>query len=327
MPTKIAILGLGRWGASISAALHTREGLLVTGFDPDVELTSLAKQRGLINQTAWNIFTAVGGAEVVLLALPLFEQRETLTAIAPELKPGCVVVSVAPLLSPPLAWAVELLAADRHFVASHPILNPAHWQIHTTGPALARADLFARGQWALAPAPDCPPEALKLASDVIALLGASPYFVDPVEHDGVMGTVGALPTLLAWALMQATTSAPGWSEMRKAAGAGFAAATAALAEDDHTVLLLNHENVLRCLDATLEELKTLRDLVASGSGPRLQEALAEAASRRALWLAERQSGEPTDLPPSSVELPSSSETFGRLLFGNLFGKRGEKKER
>jgi prephenate dehydrogenase len=269
----------------------------------------------------------VGGAEVVLLALPLSEQRETLSAIAPELKSGCVVVSVAPLLGPSLAWADELLAAERHFVASHPILNPARWLTQTTGPEAARADLFARGQWALAPSPDCPPEALRLASDLITLLGASPYYVDPVEHDGVMGTVGALPTLLAWALMQAATSAPGWSEIRKAAGAGFAAATAALAEDDHTLLLLNHENVLRSLDATVEELKTLRDLVASGSGPRLQEALAEAASRRATWLAERQSGEPTDFPASSVELPSSSETFGRLLFGNLFGKRGEKKER
>jgi len=325
MPTKIALLGLGRWGASISAALQAREGLLVTGFDPDAELAGFAKQRGLLSQPAWNIFAAVEGAEVVLLALPLSEQRETLTTIAPELRSGCVIVSVAPLLGPPLAWAAEFLPAERYFIASHPILNPARWLTEAASPEAARADLFARSQWALAPSTTCPPEALKLASDLIALLGASPYFVDPAEHDGVMGTVGALPVLLAWALMQATTSAPGWSEMHKAADAGFATATAALTDADQAAVLLNGGNVVSRLDAMLDELKTLRDLVASGSSPRLHEALAEAASRRAEWLAERQSGEPTDLPRSSVELPSSSETFGRLLFGNLFRKRGEKK--
>ncbi len=328
MPIQITIIGLGRIGGSLGAALSTHTGLHLTGFDRDPDAARVAQSRGMLHRSEWNLINAVEKADLVLITAALSEQRDLLAALAPNLKEGCVVASAAPLLSPPLAWAVELLPADRHFVAGHPILNPA--QLHTgdTGLDAARADLFGRGLWALAPAPACAPEALKLLSDLALLLGASPYFIDPAEHDGVMGGVDALPALLACALMQAATTSSGWGEMRKLADRGFATATAALAEADHAVFLLNREGVLRYLDAALTALQSLRDHMVANHSPALADALAEVAARRAVWLADRARGDWEALEKPPLEMPTAGEAMSRMLFGGLLSrKRDQKRDR
>lgn len=335
MPTHIAIIGLNRLGGSLGLALTPREALYVVGFDQDPDVARIAQSRGALARSEWNLISAIEGADLVLFTLPLAEQRNLLAAMAPELRAGCVVASVAPLLGPPLAWAADLLPADRHFVASHPILSPA--QLHTgeSGLEAVRADLYANGLWALAPAPACAPEALKLIADLALLLGASPYFVDPAEHDGLMGAVDALPTLLAWALMRASTASPGWGEMRKVADREFATATAALAEPpaflspaDSVGRLANRDNILRYLDAALAELHALRDKIAGDNFADLKNTLTEAAARRATWLAERKRGDWEAQEQPKLEMPTSGEALGRFLFGGLRPrKREEKKDR
>ncbi len=326
MSIQIAIVGLGRLGGSLGMALTAQTGLQLTGFDRDAEAARAAQSRGALHRVEWNLINAVEGADLVLIALPLAEQRDILTAVAPNLREGCVIVSVAPLLGPPLAWAAELLPAERFFVASHPILNPA--QLHTgeTGLDAARADLFARGLWALAPAPGCAPEALKLVGDLALLLGASPYFVDPAEHDGLMGGVDALPVLLAYALMQAATASPGWGEMRKLTDRGFATATTPLADAEHAPLLLNRDSALRYLDAALAILQSLREQIAADHGAALDEALAEAAARRARWLADRERGDWEKLEKPPLEMPTPGEAMRRILFGGLLQRKGEPKK-
>src|SRR5690606_11765299 len=147
-----------------------------------------------------------------------------LAAIAPELRAGCVVAALGPVLQPRLAHAAGALPADRHFVACHPVLNPAHLHTGEAGLEAASADLFAGGLWALAPAPNCAPEALKLVADVARLLDAFPYFVDPAEHDGLTAVTEGLPALMACALLRAAAASPGWSETRKVAERSFATA-------------------------------------------------------------------------------------------------------
>lgn len=324
MPLRLALFGLNRLGGSLAAALNARAELQVVGFDNNPDTARIAQSRGLLKRIEWTLPNTVDGADLVLIAQPLAEHRETLTVIAPHLREGCVVASVSSLLLPPIEWAKELLPPGRYFVACHPALNPAQLFDGETGLDAARADLFTKGLWALAPAPDCAPEALKLLSDLAALAGATPYFVDPAEHDGVMGGADALPTLLAWSLMLTATLSPGWQEMRKLADRNFAIATAPLA--DPATLAFNRESVLRHLDSALAELKDLRELIASGNTAALETALADAQARRAQWLADRHKGN-WDAPEKKVDIPTVGDNMGRLFMGNLFGKmKGEKKE-
>jgi prephenate dehydrogenase len=326
MPVQVSILGLQRLGGSLGLALNAHSGLALTGFDDDPDAARVALSRGVVQKAEWNLISAVEGADLVLMALPLARQRELLAAFAASVREGCVIASVSPLLAPPIGWAAQSLTGERHFVACHPVLNPA--QLHTgeTGLDAARADLFKRGLWALAAAPTCAPEALKLMGDLATLLGASPYFVDPAEHDGLMGGVDALPALLACALLQAAGASPGWGEMRKFTDRGFATATDPLAETDSATLVFNRESALRYLDAALEALQALRQKIADGHGAALDEALAEAAERRAKWLSDRQRGEWEKPEKPQVEMPSAGESLSHLFFGGLLRPKREGKK-
>jgi len=324
MTVTIALLGLNRLSASLGLALRPREGLKLVGFDRDNDVARVAQSRGLVHTAEWNLISAVGNADLVLLAGRLEDQREWLKAMGAELREEAVVVTLAPVLNAPLAWAAEFLPARRHFIAAHPILNPAVLFDGSAGLDAARADLFEKGLFALAPAPNCAPEALKLLSDLAALLNAQPYFVDPAEHDGVKAGVEAVPTLLAAALLQAATASPGWGELRKAADRGFANASLALTDADPSVLILNRENTLRYLDAALAHLQALREHVAQDNASLLSQLLTDANERRAKWLAERMKGEWDAPAKSNMELPSFGETLGRMLTGGLFKRKSEK---
>ncbi len=68
----------------------------------------------------------------------------------------------------------------------------------TGGVESATADLFRNGLFCLTPSVKAEPDAVKLATDLVAVLGARPLFLDPVEHDGLMAALelGAALSLL-----------------------------------------------------------------------------------------------------------------------------------
>jgi len=331
MTVNVTVLGLGRVGGSLARRLTAapqdpREpAVRIVGYDRDGALAREARRQGALHKSHLNMLQAVEQADLVFLTGPLAEQHEDLRLIVPELRASSVVAAVGPLLAPPLAWAAELLAgrAERHLVACHPALNPAQLYTGETGFAASSADLFERGLWALAPAPGCAPAAAQLVADLVRLLGAFPYFVDPTEHDGLAAATEALPALFALALMQAAATSPGWPETRKIADRALATATAALLEADPAALRANRGNALRYLDAALEALQALRRDLAAGETAAVDEALAQAADRRAAWLAERKRGDWEGLEETKSNMPSTGDMLGRFLVGGLFSKRGD----
>lgn len=326
MPTTLSLLGLNRFSGSLGLALTARDDLSVIAYAGDPDVARIAQSRRMAHRSEWNLLNAVENADVVIISLPLGRDglRETLKLIAPQLRSGAVIIGLTPLLSPPLTWASELLPAERHFIAIHPILNPAHLYDDDIGLEGARANLFEKSLWALAPTLTCAPEAIKLASDLGVLVQATPYFIDPAEHDGLMGGVTALPALLAWALMRVAVTSSGWTEMRKVADRAFATATVALAEADAAALHANRESVLRYLDAALAELQSLRAEIATGNGQALADTLAEAETRRATWRSERQRGE-WEAVTVKPEVPTFGDSIQRIFTGGLLGRKNEKK--
>jgi len=319
----ISIIGMGRVGGSLGRRLMSGSQARVTGYDQTASLAIDARRAGALHKSQVNLFQAIEGADLVLLTGTLAEQRENLRLIAPELRAGSVTVLIGPLLAPPLAWAAEFLAgrAERHVVACHPAFNPAQLYSGEAGFESSRADLFERGLWALAPAPGCSAEALRLVADLARLVGAFPYFMDPAEHDGLAAATEALPALFAVALLRAAAASPGWPEAQRVAERALATATVALVDADTAALRANRENALRYLDAALAELQSLRQHLAADEAAAVDEALGEAAQRRQAWLADRQRGDWEHLGEASLNLPSSADMMGRLLVGGLLSRR------
>lgn len=327
MPVKITIIGLGQIGASMGLALAAhKDKVVTTGHDKEIGVEQRAKKLGAVDQTSHNLPAAVEGADLVILALPVSEIRDTFRYIAQDLRKDAVVVDTAPVKVEVAKWAEELLPESAHYVGIAPAISAKHLPGTETALDSARADLFTKGIFLISTPPGVPGEAVKLVSDLIDLLGATSVLTDFVESDGLMTGVHLLPQLISAALLNATLDQPGWSDLRKTASRNFYAATAALADSDGpeslgTSSIHTRENTIRVLNNFINALIDLRDDLESDETS-FRKRLTSALNGRINWLLERNKAEWTQMPGEKIERPSMMET----LLGSKLGKMSKPKD-
>jgi len=296
---QITIVGLGSIGTSIGLALRqSQEPLFIVGHDKDPRQAGSAKKLDAVDKTDWNLIGACEKADIVILAIPMPGIEDTLRALAPHLKEGCVVTDTASLKGQVVEWAEALLPESVSFVGGNPVVVSAG-----AGPDAADANLFRGNLYCITPASNVHPDAVSLVSGVVALLGGQPYYLDPVEHDGLMAGAEHLPQAMALALASATMEDSIWREMRKLAGGSFDRVISLLGEDPDalsSVLLTNQSNLVRWLDAYSVAVKEVRDLVAQGEHEPLAQAVDKAVVARREWTQERGEGF-AEIKPVEVE--------------------------
>ncbi len=318
MSVQIVIVGLGKIGASMGLALAEHADQVTRiGHDREPGVARRAQQQGAVDRVAFNLPSAVRGADVVILALPMHAVRPTLEVIAPELREDAVVFDTAPAKRATLDWAQQILPPRRHFVGFTPMLNPSHLHETAFGLDAAHADLFRGGLMGIVTPPGTESAVINLAVNLSRLLGAAPFFVDVDEVDGLMAALYLLPQVMSAALVHATVDQPGWSEGRKLAGGPFALGTHWVeAPESENALreaaLLNREALLRSVERLMDALGAFRDRLAAEDADALHAWLEQAAQGRARWWAARRRGEWEGEAPAP-QFPSAREVFGRLL--------------
>jgi prephenate dehydrogenase len=160
-------------------------------------------------------------------------------------------------------------------------------------------------------------------TNFVALLGASPYFIDPVEHDGLMAGIQHLPVLTATALLRTVAASSSWQELAKLAGHDFYHATTPADREPETVrevFSAQPADMVRWIDALVSTLQEWRGMVEKGAGDEMESAQAAAVQARADWLSGRafQPIQPVDM--SSVRL-----NLARMFIGGL-ADRGPKRK-
>jgi prephenate dehydrogenase len=331
MKIQITIVGIGQIGASIGLALAERKDLVLrVGHDRQMRVAKQAEKLGAVDKVSGNLPSAVRDADIVLLALPVDQIKETLEVIARDLKEGCVVMDTAPVKEVVAGWVKELLPENRYYVGLTPVLNPLYLHTHDSGLDAAHADLFRGGLMVIVAPPFMGSEAIKLASDLTRLLGASPLFADPVEVDSLMAATHILPQLLAAALLSVTVDQPGWREGSRLAGRAFAEVTGPIVQLGEagalsSAAMLNRENVLRTTDRVIAALQAMRSDMKNQDEQALTKKLEQARSGRERWWVDRQSPEGTEELRPVVETPKSSDMFASM-FGirRKSGKREQK---
>jgi prephenate dehydrogenase len=327
MSVQITIIGLGQIGASIGLALAEHKELLERmGHDKDPNASRQAMKIGAVDHTSINLPSSVRNADIVLIALPIDQVRETISVISQDLKPDVVILDTSPVKAVVAAWAREMLPANCHYVGLTPVINPSYLLLPDAGIAAARADLFKQGMMGIIAPPRTPSEAIKLAADLTRMLGASVLFADPVEIDSLMAATHTLPQLISAALLNATVDQPGWREGRKVAGKAYAEVTSpsvqfSEAEALTDSALLNKENVLRVLASMIATLENIQADIHNEDRQALKSRLERAQKGRLEWWSQRQKADWNEDVAQTPEISMGSEIFGRL-----FGIRGKKKK-
>jgi prephenate dehydrogenase len=326
MPVQITIIGLGQVGASLGLALAAHKDKVFTvGHDKDFSIERLAQKNGVVDKTNHNLPSSVEGAELVVLAIPIHQVRETLRYIAQDLKKGTVVVDTTPIKAGVEKWAKEILPDGVHYVGLVPAIGPEH--LHETGTGLdsAKADLFSKSIFLLSAPHGTPGEALQLVTGLIGLTGGSAMITDFIESDGLATTAYLLPQLVSVALLNATTDQPGWQEARKVASRAYFATTSVLDDQEDTealemLVMQNRENVLRKLDAMITALIDLRHDIEEPNEKILKDRLKKAYDGRQNWLNERFGANWMEIRREPIEKISMKER----LFGTKLGGPAKK---
>src|SRR4030042_332467 len=98
MTVHIAIIGTGQIGASIGLALAEHKDMFFrVGHDKELRIANRAKELGALDRVDMNLPNTVADAQIVILALPLDQIRDTLKYIAPDLKDEVVIMDTAPV--------------------------------------------------------------------------------------------------------------------------------------------------------------------------------------------------------------------------------------
>lgn len=327
----VGIVGLGRIGTSMALALkryNQKQGaqhqFIITAVEGRPGEFKELPRADIIDRQTHNLIDAVSDRDIVVLAQPYADTRRIYQTIGKEIRAGGVILDTAPLKGPSLAWAKEFLHPDAHLVGVTPIFNPAYLFEGLDDPAHAREDLFDKGYMLVMPSATCIREAVELATDFSALLGADVHFLDPVEHDALMAATDALPALLGVALFWSLARSPGWDDLRRLTNPRFGRMTHMLfdthPDDLRDTWLNNRDDLLRYTDQLIEGLEAMRDVIRSGDRSAVEAALVEAADDYSLWINRRFTGKWQDDDRRGA-MPSPTESIMTGLLGGQLAKR------
>lgn len=317
----VAILGLGRVGASVGLSLrrymrdsgkHTFE---ITGYDRRQTAEKAALKLKAVDKTESRATQAVRGKDIVVLALPYDEVKAAYENLAHDLRDGVVILDTSPLTKPSLEWAGQHLTEEHHVVSITPTVNTKYLFDALDETERAAEDLFDGATLFLMPGVKCIKEAVDLAFQFTALLGAKPHFFDPHEHDALAAYMLLMPTVLGVASFYAALKNEGWNDLQRITNSEFGALTHDLfdthPDDLRELWMADSETLARHLDSVIKVLQSVRGLLATGDKNAVEAMLVESAEAYEKWFNRRNKADWGDVP--EADLPQGN------IMSNMFG--------
>ena len=200
-PASVVVIGTGLIGTSVALALREHD-VTVWLADHDDDAVRLATDLGA-GQPLPAGGVPGGPADVVVLAVPPAAVAAELSA-AQARSLARAYTDVASVKELPLAGARELHCDLASYVPGHPLSGRER-----SGPAAARADLFAGRPWVLCPQPVNGHETISLVTGLAEACGAQPVTVSAGEHDQWVALVSHAPHVVAAAMAARLERAPG----------------------------------------------------------------------------------------------------------------------
>ncbi|MGA2720168.1 MAG: prephenate dehydrogenase/arogenate dehydrogenase family protein [Candidatus Acidiferrales bacterium] len=261
---RIAILGTGLIGGSFALAIRKQiPSVAIIGFDRS-ESAAQALTRGAIDKIAPDLATAVQGADLIYIAMPIAATIESLPQIAAAAKPGALITDACSTKTTVCKAAAEHFKNSARFLGGHPMAGKEHSGIEN-----ATADLFRGAPYALIATEADPDPRVKTFASLLAAIGAQPIHTDPETHDWAVSIVSHLPQLMSVALARArvvqdetdetglplSLSGPGLQDTLRLAGSPYT-----IWRD---ILLTNSTNISRALDRLAQAIDYLRTQLTS----------------------------------------------------------------
>jgi len=257
----LAIVGTGQMGCSIGLGLHGKVGL-VAGVDTHKNSVERAIQQGMVD-VEWSLHDAIAYANIIVVATPVDVAIPIITEILDYADERTVVIDLGSTKAS-ICSALKSHINRKNFVAAHPMAGSS-----VKGPDGADADLFAGCKTYICQPQRSSSYALKVAHELFHQLNSKVEYIEPLQHDRLVGLVSHLPQLVAYSLCNVVKSVnhenPEWENI---ASTGFDSASR-LAKSPASMWLpivnQNKQNVLSNLGLMIAELQRLEQSIAANN--------------------------------------------------------------
>ncbi len=309
---RVAVVGLGLLGGSVALAAK-RRGIAarVVGSTRLEDARERALREGAVDEIA-ALEDVACGADLVVLATPLYAMADVLRRLAPGLDEGAIVTDVGSVKSPLAETLPGLLPPGAVYVGSHPMAGS-----HERGMDYAREDLFERASCIVTRTENS--GAVERVCAFWRGLGAVVVQRDAAIHDLEVAWVSHTPHVLAFAFARALAGAPDGA--RELAAAGFRDFTRIARSDAELwgdILTANGKALAAPLQATGAALTELARTIEAGEVETLERLLVsgrEALSRMSV------------IDPEDTEACTGAETSSSSHRGaNGIGERNTNHE-
>jgi cyclohexadieny/prephenate dehydrogenase len=293
---RVALVGIGHIGSSLARALKREAGLIghLAISDLDAGARAKALELGLADTIHEEPADAVADADLVVLCTPIGTYRAISKALAPHLKPGCVISDVGSVKRAPIRDMAPNLPDTAHFVPGHPIAGTEH-----SGPESGFAELFEGRYWLLTPPEGTDADAVARLRRLYEAIGALVEEMDADYHDKVLAVTSHVPHLIAYTIVGTAVDLEGHLQndvIRFSAG-GFRDFTRIAGSNPimwRDIFLNNREAVLEILQRFTEDLTALQRAIRWGEGQTLQDLFTRTRAIRRGVIEARQ-----EVPPSA----------------------------
>jgi prephenate dehydrogenase len=286
---RLAVVGLGLLGGSVALAAKRRGAAVrVVGATRSDEARRRALADGAVDEIV-ALEDVARGADLVVLATPIYAMPDVLRRVAPGLGRGAIVTDVGSVKAPLTDTLPGLLPPGALYVGSHPMAGS-----HERGMHAAREDLLEGAPCIVTEMGE--PAAVARVCAFWSALGSRVVRRDAREHDAEVAWMSHLPHVLAFAYARTLRGAPAGAP--ELAGSGFRDFTRIAHSDPELwgdILTTNRKALSAPLEAAAEALAELARLLEAGDAEALERWLVEARSTLSLASRDSQRRTKTDI--------------------------------
>lgn len=277
---RVAIVGVGLIGGSLARALRASEmAVEIIGAGRDQEHLQQAQDLGVVDSITTDLASAVQGADLIFVAVPVGAMADVFQAMVPALAADAVITDAGSTKASVIHAARDTLGeAFARFVPGHPVAGTEH-----SGVAASFAELFQGRRVILTPNAQTDARATERVRNLWQAVGAQVSEMTAEHHDEVLAATSHLPHVLAFALVDSLARMQERREIFEYAAGGFADFTriASSSPDMWTdIVCANEPALLAVLDEYLDDLHKLRAEIANDDRTAIHQCFTRAKQAR-----------------------------------------------
>ncbi len=277
---RLCLIGVGLIGGSLALALkQAGEVGSVIGVGRGAANLEEALRIGIIDEASHDPASAVEGADMVVLAVPVGATGRVCEQIRDHLDAEAVLTDVGSVKGDVVAQVSAAFGGvPANFVPGHPIAGT-----EKSGASAAFPTLYHDRRVLLTPLPETRPEALARVRRVWEIAGAEVETMDVAHHDAVLAATSHLPHMLAFGLVDSLARREDSGEIFRYAAGGFRDFTRIASSDPvmwRDICLHNRQALLDAMARFEMEMAELRQAIENGDADTLAEIFSRAKAAR-----------------------------------------------